>query len=97
MPTPLRLGGKPPSLAPLPQAGGGTGANTPPSRLREGLGVGPEPARARMAPGRPEPTANASVQPRRAGGKPEAPPRNLDRVGQRAELGATVLGRATDR
>ena len=34
-PPPLRLGGKPPSLAPLPQAGGGEARLTP-SRLREG-------------------------------------------------------------
>ena len=68
-----------------------------PSRLREGLGVGAEPPRARMGPVPSKPTTNARVQPRPAGGRPEAPPGNLDRVGQRGELGATVLGRATDR
>jgi hypothetical protein len=50
-----------------------------------------------MAPTPPEPTTNARVQPRPAGGKSEALPSNLNRVGQRGELGATVLGRATDR
>jgi len=68
-----------------------------PSRSREGLGVGAEPPRARMAPVPLEPTTNTSVQPRPAGGRPEAPPSNLDRVGQRGELGATVLGRAANR